>query len=382
MKRLTAVNKCGMTVRVSPVSWAGGIVMRRWMRAAFCAALLLAPGELCAAPVGVTQARKAAVAYAAGHAGPASVASATQRAVASAAASGATNSTRSISGAKGTVGFAVALAPAGFVVVRADDDLPPVKLQVEKGAYEDLPAGFRAVIEAELAGELSDLAVLRQAGATPEARFHSAWQSLTAPSATTTLSGSQSSQTDASGTVLLTTTWDQSDPYNDYAPAAPGGSDGRAYAGCGPCALAQILRYHKWPIGPIVDYTYTDNVGDCTGTYSLSAVGGLAGYDWANMPNSVSSSSALVRQQAVGRLMYHCGVAMQADFEADGTSIYSDPDAVSALRDVFAYTCGDMSAKQRRMDAAWYAKIQTDIDSGLPIYYTMQSIDGGTCGCL
>lgn len=334
------------------------------MAAVFGLPALLESGDGWAATVDAGQARQAAVAYAARHQVSA-VAATGRRQLAASPAAGAETPPGELLSDAGMIGFVVTQEPAGFIVVRADDELPPVKLQVDTGAYEDLPAGFRAVIEDELAGELADLEALRQAGVAPPAQFHAAWQALTTtPPATATA---------AAGTVLLTTEWDQGAPYNDYAPEAPGGPDGRAYAGCGPCALAQILRFHQWPAAPLTDYTYWDRDGVCTGMHTLSAVGGLAAYDWDNMPASVANSSAQVQRQAVGRLLYQCGVAMAADFEADGTSVYSDPDTARALRDIFGYTCDDITSQWRWPDAAWYAKIQADIDAGHPIYYTMRT---------
>jgi len=333
-------------------------------------AVILFSGELLAAPVDAEHAQAVASAYTtAGQGNALRAASAVAPRV---------TATRSLTGPGGSViGYAVSLASGSVVVARADDDLPPVKLEVETGSYEDLPAGFRAVMEAELEGELADLAALRQAGVAPEARFHSAWQTLSASSTTTTLSVAQSQTTAAADTVLLTTTWNQDAPYNYYAPAASGGPGGRAYAGCGPCALAQILKYHRWPSAPLVDHSYTDTKGTCIGTHSLSGAGGLACYDWTNMPDSVSTSSSLARQVAVGRLVYHCGVAMDADFEADGTSVYSDPDAVWALRNVFGYACEGMLYRSDYATAVWYARVQADIDLGRPVYYAMQSLSGG-----
>lgn len=157
------------------------------------------------------------------------------------------------------------------MLVRADDELSPVKLHASEGRYEDLPLGFRAVVEAELAGELSDLASMRQAGDLPDPGFHAAWASLAGePDLSTTLL--LSTQLYTASSVLTTTAWNQNEPYNYYAPSASGGPGDRAYAGCSATALAQILRYHRRPEAPLKDYGYTDGDGLCTGYHRLADI--------------------------------------------------------------------------------------------------------------
>jgi hypothetical protein len=48
-------------------------------------------------------------------------------------------------------------------------------------------------------------------------------------------------------TPLLTSVWGQLWPYNSLCPSDPNGSGGYVAAGCGPLAMAQILRYHHYP---------------------------------------------------------------------------------------------------------------------------------------
>ena len=182
--------------------------------ALICASVLLQAGTLCAAPVGDIQARLTASTYVGRNYAPSSIAKAAQRLAAPAGLT--PGECRPITGAQGTIGFVVGLAPSGFVVVRADDDLPPIKLHSSAGAYEDLPPGFRAVIEAELAGEVSDLAELRSSRGEPDSRFHAAWQALaqTAAPFVGTLSLAPAVETAVAGTTLLTTTWAQTSPYN------------------------------------------------------------------------------------------------------------------------------------------------------------------------
>lgn len=262
-----------------------------------------------------------------------------------------------------TLGYVVHLEPQGYILMAADDQAPPVKLYSEDSSFDQLPPGFRAVIELEM---LEDLAWLGQMPG-QETEFHLQWTALLETEDPNTI------QAAGSNTVLLATSWNQNYPYNYYCPTAAGGPSGRAYAGCGATALAQILRYHASPIAVTRDHTYTDSSGSCTGTYSISDVG-MGNYDWAAMPTAVSSSSPIAQIQAVGQLIYHCAVALESDFEAGGTSS-STGDIAPALRMYFNSTCDNYVNKSSYTDSAWYNKIAADVDAGKPVFYTMWSAD-------
>ena len=56
------------------------------------------------------------------------------------------------------IGYIASLAPSGFVLMRADDLLPALKLYSDSGSFSNLPPDFIKVIEWELSTELSILA--------------------------------------------------------------------------------------------------------------------------------------------------------------------------------------------------------------------------------
>jgi hypothetical protein len=343
------------------------------------ASLLLLALSAWADPVESGQAKTVAAAYVARNYAPSVLAKAVCRLAAPSTLTVA--ACRPLKGAGGVIGYVAELAPSGFVVVRADSDLPPLKLHAPTGMYEGLPVGFRAVVEAELAGELADLDGLRKAHHATDSRHRDEWQALTQTAALDSLDLSLAAtglfSEAAAATILLTTAWDQVRPYNYYAPAASGGTDGKASIGCGPVAMAQILRYHKKPARPVSDFSYTDEQGSCVGTHALSDAGGLGDYDWAHMPASMTDASPLVERQAVGRLTYHCAVAMEADFEGANTSVISFFTAARMLRTTFGYTCEELQSRADFSGSVWFARIQADVDASRPIYYTMVSTLGG-----
>lgn len=281
--------------------------------------------------------------------------------------------------AKGrTLGFVAHLAPRGFVWLRADDELPPLKLYSDTCPFENLPEWAHEAFSAELAEELDLLAAARARGEPVPRNFIPQWRALVDDA------GSAPQELAAYGVTalavgpLLTTAWDQGDPYNLHAPAvsgAPNGYAGRAPIGCGATALAQILRYHKKPAQIARNETYTDSSGACTGTHSADKAG-LGAYDWNNMPTTVSASSSTAQKNAVAQLLWHCAVGVHMDFEATGSGS-STSGATSALRNLFGYTCDNYVTRGSYSDANWFAKISTDINAYKPLEYVITSSKGG-----
>jgi len=237
-----------------------------WHRRGFgapvaCAALVFLAGARQAdgAPIHREQARKAAVAYVERNYAVSGVGVAQGRLSVTAALSVA--AVEALRHREGTVGYHVRLQPAGFVLIRSDDLLPPIKAHSAEGSFDLLPPGLRHVLLTELAQEHASLEAAGKAGARL-ATHEEAWAALLG--ASTVLATATSNQTAVAGIAILSTSWDQDEPYNYYAPSASGGPGGRAYAGCTATALAQILRHHQKPTGLLRDASYTDLIGTCT----------------------------------------------------------------------------------------------------------------------
>jgi len=238
-----------------------------------------------------------------------------------------------------------------------------------------LTPDFIEVIKWELKQELQYLSDSTTKKHSPNSQFETVWSSLLNPvSYDSALS--KYSDADTMAGPLLSLTWNQNSPYNYYAPAASGGPDGRAYAGCVAAAMSQIMRHHKSPTAIAGDYTYTDSSGSCQGTHSASDVG-LGDYQWTDMPNSISDASATSQKQAVGQLIYHAGVTMKMDFEATGSGAYSQ-NVPAALKTYFGYSSGNLQSRSSYSDSQWYSKLDTDINNSRPVYYAFRnSSDSG-----
>ena len=174
---------------------------------------------------------------------------------------------------------------------------------------------------------------------------------------------------------LLVTTWDQIAPYNALCPSDPNARpdcNGRVLTGCVATAMAQIMKYHEHPPQGVGSHSYTHS------TYgTLSANFGDATYQWSNMPPALTAESS----SDVATLMYHCGVAVEMDYGAEGSS--PTKDVPNALSTYFGY---DQSIKHiyqsNYKSDDWYTILRTELDAGRPIYYSGDNgVDGHAWVC-
>jgi len=272
-----------------------------------------------------------------------------------------------------TIGYLTLLKPTGFVLMRADDLLPVLKLYSDNCSFSNLPPDFVKVMEWELSTELEILASDKSKNSDFTTKYKKEWNELLNPKLVNNQQETKTENAYPEIGPLLSTSWNQGSPYNYYAPTASGGPDGKAYAGCVACAMAQVLRYHKYPKAIEHDYTYTDNFGSCRGTHSASDAG-TNNYDWEKMPDSLWGSTT-AEQLAVAQLMYHCGVTVNMDFEADGSGAYSF-NVPGAFRNYFNYKSDSISYRGSS-DSAWYNKIYNSLILQRPAYYSFRATSGG-----
>ena len=106
--------------------------------------------------------------------------------------------------------------------------------------------------------------------------------------------------------AMLKTKWDQIDPYNMYCP-------NNRYTGCTVTATAQILSYYQ-TIGSV---SWSDNGSSGSATLNWSRIIS----DCENNYGELNTTSYYASSSEVAHLMRYLGVAMDADYEADGTEV-------------------------------------------------------------
>ena len=249
-------------------------------------------------------------------------------------------------------------ANKGFVIISAQDNIFPVLGYSNMGYYSgnNQPEAFTAIIEDMkiqiLDAKLNNL----QAGL-----FASdAWQyySQKPSNVSSKAKGVQN---------MMSTIWDQGCYYNENCPTILGGGlCNKADAGDLAVAMAQIMKYHNYPMHGTGSHTYTDPAfGSQTADFANST------YLWATMPNFLMSMNSEVAQA-----IYHCAVAVETQFSPTH-STSSFVDAKDALINYFNYASfASFIGRDDYHDTVWANLLKIEIDAGRPVLYRGMSSSG------
>lgn len=202
---------------------------------------------------------------------------------------------------------------SGFVVVAGDDRLPQVLGYGDKGDFSAtvLPEPVQYWLD-----EMNRQIAFLQSNANAVAHRPVPQANAVAP--------------------LLTTRWDQGEPYNNYCPTfdTPNGGTSRAVTGCVATATAQIMNYYKWPAVGRGSHSYTCDVNGVTQTV-LSADYSQSVYRWDLMLDEYDSNSSPESCDAVAKLMSDVGISMDMGYgSSSGAQEY---EASRALKTYFGY---------------------------------------------
>ena len=118
---------------------------------------------------------------------------------------------------------------------------------------------------------------------------------------------------------LLTTLWNQNEPYNLLCPEYEGE---KCPAGCVATAVAQVMRYHRWPERGTGSHSYEWEVDDkVIDTFTVDFSQSV--YNWDAMTDTYGKESTEEQRNAVARLMYDAGVAVDMVYtpQVSGTGV-------------------------------------------------------------
>lgn len=167
---------------------------------------------------------------------------------------------------------------------------------------------------------------------------------------------------------LITSSWGQREPYNTLCPE-------NCPVGCVSTAASQIMYYWKWPLQGRGSNSY--QYGGSLAT-KLEVNFEDSFYDWANMSDVASISSSTETKNAVAKLSYDCGVAVNMIYSPEGSGSY-DEDIKSALVNHFRYKASTIDIKRRACyaeQADWDALIYQELIEGRPVLMSASSLVG------
>lgn len=162
---------------------------------------------------------------------------------------------------------------------------------------------------------------------------------------------------------LLTTTWDQTAPYNDNLKKDNNGNP--FLTGCVVTAMAQIMRYYKYPARGTGSHSYSSNGETLTADFSS------VGYQWDKMRDSYPKGAYSVEEgQAVAELMRQLGVAVEMDYKPGLSSSYTSK-AEYALVNYFNYNANlNRYTRNFYSEKEWMDLVYAELAAGRPIYYS------------
>ena len=245
----------------------------------------------------------------------------------------------------------------GYAIVGGDDRMPAIVGYSDKGTLnpDNLPvnlksflAAYKATVESVEKGDTAAVknvkaAMKREAGSyTPIAPL---------------LGGIE---------------WSQNAPFNNLCPKYDGKYN--AVTGCVATAMAQIMRYWKYPssllegIPAYVSQSYN---------IPIDSIPNGIGYDWDNMPEKYNGDFTNNQAFAVATLMQHIGASVKMDYGPESGAY--DKDVIPALTHYFGYD-KDIIKMLDRTNFEWedWNKIlQDELGKKRPIYYCGHSFIGG-----
>lgn len=247
----------------------------------------------------------------------------------------------------------------GFVIIAADDRAIPVLGYSLTGQIPEKVNPSMEYLFEQYNNEIADTKSLRSENNT----IKNQW---------TELRENKLYKTRGAGNPLLETkgiNWNQEPKYNKFCP--PG-----TPVGCVATAMTQIMKYYSWPAKGNGWHKYIPEAKPEFGEQYANFE--AANYDYTKMPNELGLSSTVEQIDAVATLCYHAGVAVNMNYDTDGSGANSK-DVLFAMTSYFKYdpTTIQMLTYTAAQEAEYFNKIKTEIDSNRPVYYTGSSKASG-----
>ena len=265
--------------------------------------------------------------------------------------------------------YVVKLGEKGFVIISADDVANPILGYSYTNSWPtSISAQGDTLSPPQVLSYLNDMALQIETAIEkyPNLESSEEWNNVGQKAVRKTSARKSADALPDSVGPLLTTTWGQGQYYNALCPEDAGGEDGHVPTGCVATAMAQIINYwgQKEEIKTRGIHSYDCQYGNLTVNYDSTS------YDFANMPDALTAESTPEQINAVAKLMYECGVAVNMLYST-GASASLNEDARAALINFYHFT-PDLSIAERTYfsNVEWDNLLHNDIAQGKPVYYS------------
>lgn len=254
-------------------------------------------------------------------------------------------------------------AGGGFVIIAGDDACTPVLAYSYTNTFKigaDMPENLKEWLD-----DLTDQIAFIRREIRRDSAAEAAWSAL-----------ELTTKTGGAGYLPAvkheTPPWSQRAPFNNLTPLVDGK---HAVIGCVPLAMGMLMRYHSYPpkgTGALSTYSYTQDNG------TVCMIEGFElghPYEWDKIKHDYSGAYTQEEGDAVARLVYDCGVAVQARF--DESTSASTPKMAACAIDYFGFDPGAYHYKRDIFtDAMWVDMLKTELQAR-PILYSARRDGGG-----
>ena len=265
--------------------------------------------------------------------------------------------------------YVVKLGEKGFVIISADDVANPILGYSYTNSWPtSISAKGDTLLPPQVLSYLNDMALQIETAIEkyPNLESSEEWNNVGQIAVRKSRARKSADAMPDSVGPLLTTTWGQGQYYNALCPEDAGGEDGHVPTGCVATAMAQIILYwgQKEEIKTRGIHSYDCQYGNLTVNYDSTS------YDFANMPDALTAESTPEQINAVAKLMYECGVAVNMLYSTWESASLNE-DARAALINFYHFT-PDLSIAERAYFSSveWDNLLHNDIAQGKPIYYS------------
>ena len=184
---------------------------------------------------------------------------------------------------------------------------------------------------------------------------------------------------------LMSSRWNQGNPYNITCPKYYKGNGSLAYpaTGCAATAMAQVINHYKFPektkgLIPKISKTYKLDDGT-EKTVTTEDIPRNTPIDWENMCDTYSWEDGHVanaQDSAVANLMYYCGQALKMGYGA--TSGADTSRSRDALVNYFGFDDSAFWGSRANYGIdEWFDMLYNELEAGYPVLYRGHSSGGG-----
>lgn len=254
------------------------------------------------------------------------------------------------------VAYVFHFSPRGYVIVSAEDYLPPIKLYSLNNNFGKEGKPFEETI---LNQYLEIINAVNSSRVNPRECFSEKNRENFKLLRSDYYMGVSSRKEDAA--PLLSTTWNQAAPYNLKCPEVDGK---RTYTGCVATAFAQVMKYHAFPDRGQRSWAYV------TRTHEISLAASFDHpYHWDLMLDDYPEADSGTEEQreAVAQLIFDVGVALETDYTLEGSGVYYIQPMI-AFPKLFKYS-RDLLLIGRLgwNNADWFNLVKAQVDQKLPV---------------